>query len=205
MGDNPTQSTDEVAANYSIITIGDSAVGKTCITNNFFGVEFNAAHITTIGIDNTSKKITKDGKNYLITVWDTTGQERFAQLAKQYLRKAHGVLFVFSYDIKESIGSIKKWLDILKGANNKNTICLALLGNKADLDESEKVVKKEEGEKLAQELNMPFYDVSAKTGQNVQQSFNDLIDAIITANKGIEEKNGSKIDDNRKKKKKDCC
>ena len=72
-------------------------------------------------------------------------------------------------------------------------------------EEKRKVVKKEEGEKLAQELNMPFYDVSAKTGQNVQQSFNDLIDAIITANKGIEEKNGSKIDDNRKKKKKDCC
>ena len=91
---------------------------------------------------------------------DTTGQERFRNLAKQYLRKADGVVFVFSYDYRDSLESIKIWLDILKNSNAKQSICLALLGNKDDLEENNKVVKKIDGEQMAKELNMPFYDVS---------------------------------------------
>ena len=79
-----------------------------------------------------------------------------------------------------------------------------LLGNKADLEENKKIIKKEDGEKMAEELNMPFHDVSALSGQNVDLSFNELIDSIILANKGIEEKNGSKIGSG-KGKKKHCC
>ena len=204
MGDQSAEPSDEITASYSIITIGDAAVGKTCLTSRFFKNEFNPVYLTTIGIDNSSKKIVKGDKTYLITVWDTTGQERFTQLAKQYLRKANGVFFVFSYDNKDSLHSIKKWLDILKNANTKQSICLMLLGNKSDLEENKKIVKKEDGEKMAEELNMPFHDVSALSGQNVDLSFNELIDSIILANKGIEEKNGSKIGSG-KGKKKHCC
>lgn len=69
--------------------------------------------------------------------------------------------------------SIKIWLDILKNSNAKQSICLALLGNKDDLEENNKVVKKIDGEQMAKELNMPFYDVSALRGQNVELSFNE--------------------------------
>ena len=69
--------------------------------------------------------------------------------------------------------SIKIWLDILKNSNAKQSIYLALLGNKDDLEENNKVVKKIDGEQMAKELNMPFYDVSALRGQNVELSFNE--------------------------------
>ena len=69
--------------------------------------------------------------------------------------------------------SIKIWLDILKNSNAKQSICLALLGNKDNLEENNKVVKKIDGEQMAKELNMPFYDVSALRGQNVELSFNE--------------------------------
>ena len=69
--------------------------------------------------------------------------------------------------------SIKIWLDILKNSNAKQSICLALLGNKDDLEENNKVVKKIDGEQMAKELNMPFYDVFALRGQNVELSFNE--------------------------------
>ena len=100
--------------------------------------------------------------------------------------------------------SIKIWLDILKNSNAKQSICLALLGNKDDLEENNKVVKKIDGEQMAKELNMPFYDVSALRGQNVELSFNEWIDSIIVANNGINVKKGSKIIPNRRKKKQ-CC
>lgn len=205
MGDKPSEPTDDITASYSIITIGDAAVGKTSLTSRFFKNEFSPVYLTTIGVDNTSKKIEKGDKKYLITVWDTTGQERFTQLAKQYLRKANGVFFVFSYENKNSLLAIKKWLDILKNANTKQSLCFALLGNKADLEDNIKQVTKEDGEKLAQELNMPFYDVSAKTGHNVNLSFNTLIDSIIEANQGIAERKGKTINQGDREKKKKCC
>ena len=66
----------------------------------------------------------------------------------------------------------------MKNSNAKQSICLALLGNKDDLEENNKVVKKIDGEQMAKELNMPFYDVSALRGQNVELSFNEWIDSI---------------------------
>ena len=73
----------------------------------------------------------------------------------------------------------------MKNSNAKQSICLALLGNKDDLEENNKVVKKIDGEQMAKELNMPFYYVSALRGQNVELSFNEWIDSIIVANNGI--------------------
>ena len=109
MAEEPTAPKEEFAGKYSIITVGDAAVGKTCLAQRFIGMKFNESHITTVGIDNMSKKVTKGDKTYLFQIWDTTGQERFASMAKQYLRKAHGVLFVFAYNDKKSYEDIHKW------------------------------------------------------------------------------------------------
>ena len=48
MGDQSTEPSDEITASYSIITIGDAAVGKTCLTSRFFKNEFNPVYLTTI-------------------------------------------------------------------------------------------------------------------------------------------------------------
>lgn len=206
MADQATASKEEpFAATYSIITIGDSAVGKTCLAQRFIGMKFNESHITTIGIDNMTKKVQKDDKTFLFQIWDTTGQERFASLAKQYLRKAHGVLFVFAYNDRKSYESIHKWLDILKNANSKIQMCYALLGNKSDLSPEEKKVTKEEGEQLGNELGMNFFDVSAKTGDNIENGFNYLIDRIIETNKDTVEDENSRLRREKKKKKDGCC
>ena len=43
---------------------------------------------------------------------------------------------------------------------------LLLIGNKCDLEERREVPK-EEGERLAQSLDIPFLETSAKTGYNI--------------------------------------
>lgn len=43
------------------------------------------------------------------------------------------------------------------------------LGNKCDCDE--RVVAKEDGERLAREYNVGYMETSAKTGANVEQAF----------------------------------
>lgn len=205
MSEQATAPKDEPDATYSIITIGDSGVGKTCLVQRFIGQEFKESHMSTVGIDSMTKKVQKDNKNYLFQIWDTTGQERFATLAKQYLRKAHGVVFVFAYNDRKSYESIHKWLEILKSANSKIEMCFALLGNKADMTKEEKTVTPEEGEKLGQELGMSFFDVSAKSGLNIDTSFNYLIDKIIETNKDTAEDQNAKLRREKRKKKDGCC
>lgn len=45
-----------------------------------------------------------------------------------------------------------------------------IIGNKSDCGQ-ERVVKKEDGEQLAQEYKVPFMETSAKTGLNVELAF----------------------------------
>lgn len=44
-------------------------------------------------------------------------------------------------------------------------------GNKADCHSSERMIRKEEGERLAKEYRVTFMETSAKTGLNVELAF----------------------------------
>ncbi|XP_073070780.1 ras-related protein Rab-26 isoform X12 [Manis javanica] len=52
----------------------------------------------------------------------------------------------------------------------QHDVVLMLLGNKVD-SAQERVVKREDGEKLAKEYGLPFMETSAKTGLNVDLAF----------------------------------
>jgi GTPase SAR1 family protein len=52
-----------------------------------------------------------------------------------------------------------------------------LLGNKSDLEHRE--VTAEEGRELAQTLNTSYFEVSAKTGENVEAAMLSLLDSVL--------------------------
>ena len=53
-----------------------------------------------------------------------------------------------------------------------------LIGNKIDLVD-ERVVSKKEGLALAEELGASYFETSAKTGENLNAAFHDLVTKII--------------------------
>ena len=57
-------------------------------------------------------------------------------------------------------------------------IPMILLGNKKDL-KAERAVQTAEGEKLAKELNIEYYETSAKSGTNVDKAFNSIVKHIL--------------------------
>ena len=57
-----------------LLTIGDSAVGKTCLLLRYASDSFQTTFITTIGIDFKTKNINIDGKQIRLQIWDTAGQ-----------------------------------------------------------------------------------------------------------------------------------
>ena len=87
---------------------------------------------------------------------------------------------------------------------------IVLIGNKSDLD-SDREVNKEEGEKYAKENKMTFFEASAKSGANVEESFLHLGEIIIKDDKFIENREKSKTEyvvsknTSNKDNKKKCC
>ena len=74
------------------------------------------------------------------------------------------------YDVTNQLSfeNVQKWIDDVKNQRGDGAI-LALLANKMDIEE--KVVSVEEGKKLADAHDILFTEVSAKSGQNIQEFF----------------------------------
>jgi small GTP-binding protein len=97
-----------------IVTLGDSMVGKTSILYRYFDNKFEEKQLSTIGIDSKTKFIKVRDASVKVLVWDTAGQEKFRNIAKQYYQGADGVLLVFDVCDRKSFEKIEYWLKELK-------------------------------------------------------------------------------------------
>ena len=60
---------------------------------------------------------------------------------------------------------------------NYHLFCVVLLGNKADLQDS-RVVDSNEARNVAENLGLRYFETSAATGQNVNESVEALLDQV---------------------------
>ena len=144
-------------------------VGKTCLLLRYANESFSPTFITTIGIDFKIKNIILDGKRIKLQIWDTAGQERFRTITTSYFRGAQGILLVYDVTERQTFLSIRNWVQQIQMHADVN-VNKILIGNKADLKEN-RVVSTEEGEALAKEFNIKFFETSARQDLNVDTAF----------------------------------
>ncbi|XP_014049111.1 ras-related protein Rab-37 isoform X2 [Salmo salar] len=155
---------------FKVMLLGDSAVGKTCVLVRFKdGAFLGGNFIATVGIDFRNKVLTVDNAKVKLQIWDTAGQERFRSVTHAYYRDAQALLLLYDITCKSSFDNIRAWLTEIHEYAQKDVVIM-LLGNKTDMA-GERVIKHEEGEKLAKEYGVPFMETSAKTGVNVELAF----------------------------------
>lgn len=155
---------------FKVMLLGDSGVGKTCLLTQFRDGRFlSGNYITTVGIDFRNKVVVVDDTSIKLQIWDTAGQERFRSVTHAYYRDAHALLLLYDVTNKTSYDNIRAWLSEIREHANEDVVIM-LLGNKSDCG-TERVVKREDGERLAQEYKVPFMETSAKTGLNVELAF----------------------------------
>ncbi|XP_063077574.1 ras-related protein Rab-37-like isoform X1 [Engraulis encrasicolus] len=158
---------------FKVMVLGDSAVGKTCLLVRFKdGAFLGGNFIATVGIDFRNKVVTVDELKVKLQIWDTAGQERFRSVTHAYYRDAQALLLLYDITRKSSFDNIRAWLTEIHEYAQKDVVIM-LLGNKADMA-AERVIKHEDGEKLAKEYGVPFMETSAKTGLNVELAFNAI-------------------------------
>ena len=163
--------------NIKIYTLGNSTVGKTSFILRFTEDYFNNAYIQTIGIDYQTKIITLNGKTYSVNFYDTAGQERYKSISVNSIKWADGILLMYDITNKKSFDAIPQWMkDIIE--NKGINFPIILIGNKCDL-EDEREVTKDEGEQLAKNYGVSFFETSNKDDVNIKNVGTELINQII--------------------------
>ena len=160
-----------------ILLLGDSEVGKSCFLMRYSDNVFVENYITTIGLDYKLKTVKLDfGKTIKVQLWDTAGQDKYRTIAKNYYKGSHGILLLYDITKITSFENIREWIRDIKEEVSEKAI-IFLIGNKIDLTDNRKI-SKEKGEELAEEYKIPFFEASAKSGENVDEVFKALYKKI---------------------------
>ena len=167
-----------------LLIIGDSTVGKTSILSRFANGIFNSNYLATVGLDSFTKDEIIDDKTIRIKIWDTAGQERYKSLTKGFFRNAEGVMLVYDVTNSETYENLKFWLQSIKNNTSPDMgeIPIILIGNKIDCEDRE--VKVEEAENFWKEQGYPYFETSAKTGENIDNTIKYLVKKVINIKEG---------------------
>lgn len=166
---------------FNIIILGESRVGKTCLVTVLNGNKFEEVGLLTAGIDFHVVESEFEGKKYKFKIFDTAGQERYKSISKSSIKLADGIYLVYAVDNRETFMKINEWIESIKEEVNVSQKAIILVGNKIDVEERD--ISKEEGEEFAKTHNFKYFETSAKTGEGVKESFNELYKDVFELNR----------------------
>ena len=181
---------------YKIIVIGDSGVGKSCLTNRASKERFSSDYSPTLGFEFRTFSTNVENKIVKLQIWDTCGQEVYRSLITNFYRNSHLAMLVYSIDSKNSFVSLNQWLKEVK-INSNPDIKIILIGNKSDLD-NERQVSYEEAKKFKEENQISYFEeTSAKTGLNAKKVFEEAAKILYDDHKSyiMKSKNKGEIND----------
>lgn len=177
-----------VKPSTSFAIFGKSSVGKSTIIHQLMSYyktgkwNFDAYLLPTNGVNFSSFDMDINGKIFTVKAFDTAGGDEPSNIAPNLVRDIKGVIFVFDISVRDSLDALGKYIDAVKdivqdkhyvkgekGVQAKEKkVVYAVFANKIDLDRS---VSQEEGEEFAQKYDALYFEVSAKTSDNLGYSF----------------------------------
>ena len=180
---------------FKVIVLGNSSVGKTCLTYRFCQRNFLIQTEATIGVDFRERLLELTEKNsstnppttrtrqIKLQLWDTAGQERYrTSMVPHYYRNAHAVVFVYDVTRPKTFQDLEGWIkecdEYLGETSDNGDIPRCVVGNKIDLISSlsntDSFVPTELAQRFADIHNMPLFETSAR-----EDSQMDNVDAIF--------------------------
>ncbi|MHA1933550.1 MAG: Rab family GTPase [Promethearchaeota archaeon] len=170
--------------------LGDAAVGKTSLINQYIQYRFNDDYQPTLGVNIVVKelKIEEINAHVRLVLWDIAGQVKYDLSRKMFFQGCMGALFIYDATRHSTFRNIEtKWLKDLREFTEKDP-AYVLIGNKMDLKTS-KVVSTEEGKELSEKITASdFIETSAKLGDNVENAFKKLVNQVLINSHVIDNK-----------------
>ena len=179
---------------FKLILVGDSAVGKSCLSIKATRNYFEDFYSPTVGFEFLTFNVKIEDQNIKLQIWDTCGQELYRSLITNFYRNSSLAIIVYNVTDRNSFENVDLWFKELRTHSNPN-VKVFLIGNKIDLDDQRKV-QTEEGEKYTEQYKInKFYETSAKSGFNAKLMFIEaakiLYDDYVLYHKDSESDNNS--------------
>ena len=146
------------------------------------------AHSPTLGCDCSTKVHSVDGQEVMLYLYDTAGQERFADMASNYYRLGDVCILCFDMSNLASFDHAKWWQ---KRVLEVNSSCsFVLVGTKEDLVMSRRAevgmpeFDPEFIQAYARDTGMPFFatsakDIDSKGGQQINLLFHTVAEKCL--------------------------
>jgi len=169
---------------FKLLMLGDASVGKTSLTHRYITGVFVDSPRLTIGVDFFSKKIRlENNKSVKIQIWDFGGEERFRFLLPTYSKGSNAAFFLYDITSRKTLESLSVWIQIIR--KNAGNIPIFLIGSKKDLVDHRQVSFEDASQKGKEFLLTHHIELSAKTGENVEESFEILTELLLKKSKEI--------------------
>ena len=170
-------------AQFKIVLLGESAVGKLSIVHRFVKNTFDGMRELTIGAAFLTQLVVLPELETTVKfeIWDTAGQERYKLLAPMYYRNANAALCVYDVTSRASFTKAQEWIKELKKQAPEGIVIL-LVGNKVDLEDERQVTEDEVAQYLESlnqaENRLVLSECSAKSGDGVVDVFIQIARAL---------------------------
>ena len=199
-----------------IILLGEVAVGKTSLINIFIEPNFNKNISPTLSPSYLTKLVEYENKTFLLSIWDTAGQEQYRAMNKIFIKNSNIILFIYDITNKSSLKELSFWIKYVETCIGKDSAVYGVIGNKLDLFDKEYEIKEkgqefefvntEEGKKFAEEIGAEFLETSAALkAPGLDNLINKLIGIYINKKLNIYKSDSIQLDKNQINKNKKCC
>ena len=169
---------DEISI-YKVVFVGESGTGaKTSLINRIVYNSFDPEQISTLSPQYVSKSFKNNlGNKIKLGIWDTAGQEKYRSLVKIFLKDSHCIILGYDITHKRSFDQIREYHYNKVKEIVGDFPLIYLVANKIDLNK-DKMVSENEASNFAKEKNIKFFQVSAKTGEGVDNLVKDIVNSI---------------------------
>jgi small GTP-binding protein len=165
---------------FKVIVIGNRHVGKSALIVRVNEHRF-LEHIPRADPEVTKTEIrTPDGKPHRFHLWNLVpSRERKIESRPVFYRDTDAVILVYDVVQRESFEALHTWVEDVSKHLPRGLLRF-VIANKIDL-ETNRVVSFAEGKEAAESLGaVGYWEVSAKTGQNVDAVFQTIAERVIT-------------------------
>ena len=167
---------------FKIIILGDSFVGKSCLSLKAVKGTFDKIYSSTVGFEFLNYSVNIDNYKINLQIWDTCGQETYRSLISSFYHSSSLAILVYAIDSEKSFNDLELWINEVKTKGNPD-ISIILIGNKSDLEDKREVTKEMANEMCENNNIKIFLETSAKTGFNVKNMFLEAAKVLLEQHK----------------------
>ena len=159
-----------------IAFFGDPHVGQTFLIHRINGVDLSYTCYEPTDCDDTfSATIDANGKQYLLEMYHSWKLDEYSALRDQFVRTCHAFGIIYSITSRVSFEHVSEYISFISRERGDKNVPTILVGNKCDLEE-ERQVPTEEAMEFSKSHGMQFFEVSAKTYNNVDLLIKSLVE-----------------------------